>query len=145
MVPIGAVIDFAGPSAPSGWALCYGQTISRTVYAALFALIGTTYGAGDGSTTFQIPDLRGEFLRGLDRGRGVDTARAMASAQSDAVKNHTHDFSIQQGGTFAGSGSVNSLQGTTTPAGTYAGTTSNGGGGSETRPRNVAVDYVIFY
>lgn len=58
-MPLGAVIDFAGATAPAGWALCSGQAISRTLYASLFALIGTTYGVGDGSTTFNLPDLTG--------------------------------------------------------------------------------------
>jgi microcystin-dependent protein len=64
--PIGTVVDYAGSSAPSGWLLCYGQTVSRTTYAALFAILSTTYGAGDGSTTFGIPDLRGRVIAGQD-------------------------------------------------------------------------------
>ena len=71
-VPAGTVNAFAGASAPDGYLLCNGGTISRSIYSDLFASIGTTYGAGDGSTTFALPDLRGEFLRGLDSGRGVD-------------------------------------------------------------------------
>ena len=70
---IGQVIFMAGANAPSGFLKCNGQLVSRTTYASLFAVIGTTYGAGDGSTTFKLPDCRGEFLRGLDDGRGVDT------------------------------------------------------------------------
>jgi microcystin-dependent protein len=71
-VPAGTLNAFAGASAPDGFLLCNGGAISRSIYSDLFAAIGTTYGAGDGSTTFNIPDLRGEFLRGLDGGRGVD-------------------------------------------------------------------------
>lgn len=62
--PIGAILAFGGATAPAGWMICNGAAISRTTYAALFAAIGTAFGAGDGSTTFNIPDLRGEFLRG---------------------------------------------------------------------------------
>lgn len=74
-VPSGTIHTFAGTVAniPGGYLLSNGAAISRTAYAHLFAAIGTTYGSGDGSTTFNLPDLRGEFLRGLDNSRGVDT------------------------------------------------------------------------
>ncbi len=65
-VPIGSVTAFAGSAAPSGWLLCGGQTVSRTQYSGLFLTIGTTYGAGDGSTTFALPDLRGRTIAGED-------------------------------------------------------------------------------
>jgi microcystin-dependent protein len=64
--PIGGLMPYAGLTAPSGWILCYGQSISRTTYAALFAIISTTYGTGDGSTTFDLPDLRGRTIAGQD-------------------------------------------------------------------------------
>jgi microcystin-dependent protein len=64
--PVGTVTSFAGSTAPSGWLLCSGQTISRTTYAGLFAILGTTYGVGDNSTTFNIPDLRGRVIAGED-------------------------------------------------------------------------------
>lgn len=90
MVPSGAVLYFAGQTAPAGWLKANGAAVSRTAYAALFAAIGTTYGAGDGRSTFNLPDLRGEFLRGWDDGRGVDTGRALGSAQADTVRQHYH-------------------------------------------------------
>ena len=62
--PIGSIIPYGGTTAPDGFLLCQGQAISRTTYAELFAVIGTSFGSGDGSTTFNVPDLRGEFLRG---------------------------------------------------------------------------------
>lgn len=80
--PAGQVAAFAMQAAPSGWLKANGALVSRTAYAALFAAIGTTFGAGDGSTTFALPDLRGEFLRGWDDGRGVDTGRVFGSAQA---------------------------------------------------------------
>ena len=89
MVPSGAVMYFAGQTAPSGWLKANGAAVSRTAYAALFAAIGTTYGAGDGSTTFNLPDLRGEFMRGWDDGRGIDSGRVLGSAQGDAIRNIT--------------------------------------------------------
>lgn len=72
-IPAGTVSAFAGATAPAGYLLCDGGAISRAIYSDLYATIGTTYGTGDGSTTFNIPDLRGEFIRGLDGGRGIDT------------------------------------------------------------------------
>ena len=88
-LPSGAVMYFAGQTAPAGWLKANGAAVSRTAYAALFAAIGTTYGAGDGSTTFNLPDLRGEFIRGWDDGRGIDRGRAFGSAQGDAIRNIT--------------------------------------------------------
>lgn len=65
-VPSGVVLPFAGSSAPSGWLMAYGQAVSRTTYAALFAAIGTAHGVGDGTTTFNLPDLRGRVAGGKD-------------------------------------------------------------------------------
>ncbi|QPB08629.1 tail protein [Burkholderia phage Mica] len=79
--PAGMVMYFAGSAAPAGWLKANGAAISRTAYGALFARIGTTYGAGDGANTFNLPDLRGEFLRGFDDGRGIDPSRAFGSMQ----------------------------------------------------------------
>ena len=90
IVPSGTVLYFAGSAAPAGWLKANGAAVSRTAYAALFAAIGTTYGAGDGRSTFNLPDLRGEFLRGWDDGRGVDTGRVFGSAQADAARQHYH-------------------------------------------------------
>jgi microcystin-dependent protein len=73
-VPAGAITAFAASSPPSGWLTCDGSAVSRTTYAALFAVLGSTWGAGDGSTTFNVPDLRGQFLRGFD-------SRATATSQ----------------------------------------------------------------
>lgn len=90
IIPVGIVLSFARSTPPSGFLACNGAAVSRTTYSGLFAIIGTTFGAGDGSTTFNIPDLRGEFVRGWDDGRGVDAARAFGSAQADAFRTHTH-------------------------------------------------------
>ncbi|MBN3010378.1 tail fiber protein, partial [Ruthenibacterium lactatiformans] len=65
-MPVGCVIPFAGAAAPTGWLLCQGQAISRTTYAQLFSVIGTTYGSGDGKTTFNLPDMRGRVAVGSD-------------------------------------------------------------------------------
>lgn len=74
-VPAGALMPFAGSSAPAGWLLCYGQTVSRTQYGELFAVLGETYGAGDGSTTFVLPDLRGRVVAGVDNMGGSAASR----------------------------------------------------------------------
>lgn len=79
---IGTVSAFAMPTAPEGWLVCDGSAISRTDYADLFATIGTVWGAGDEISTFNLPDLRGEFVRGFDDGRGVDAGRVFGSAQT---------------------------------------------------------------
>lgn len=86
----GSVAFFAFSTPPTGWLKANGATVSRTVYAELFAAIGTSFGLGDGINTFVIPDLRGEFIRGLDDSRGVDPARTLGSMQSDADRAHKH-------------------------------------------------------
>lgn len=89
-VPPGAIQFFARNSAPNGWLKANGATISRSAYASLFNSIGVTFGAGDGSTTFILPDLRGEFPRCWDDGRGIDSGRVFGSAQTDAMQGHKH-------------------------------------------------------
>ena len=95
LVPVGAVIHVAKNTAPTGWLKANGAAVSRTTYAALFAAIGTTFGAGNGSTTFNVPDLRGEFLRGWDDGRGVDSGRSFGTAQLDQMQRITGEFEPQ--------------------------------------------------
>lgn len=68
-------VPSAGTTAPTGWLLCFGQAVSRTTYAALFAAIGTTYGAGNGTTTFNLPDMRGRVAAGLDNMGGTTASR----------------------------------------------------------------------
>ena len=78
VLPAGAVIPYAGSAAPAGWLLCGGQAVSRSDYAALFAIIGTTYGSGNGSTTFNVPDLRGRVVAGEDDMGGTAANRLTA-------------------------------------------------------------------
>jgi len=86
VMPAGLVMWAASNTAPSGFLKANGaSTVSRTAYTNLFGAIGTTFGSGNGSTTFAIPDLRGEFIRGWDDARGVDASRAFGSAQSYAT------------------------------------------------------------
>jgi microcystin-dependent protein len=99
--PAGTVNPFAGSSAPSGWLLCDGRStgISRTTYAGLFAVIGTTYGTGDGSTTFNLPDLRGRVIAGVDNMGGTDagrlsTSNTLGTASGSETNTHNHFQSI---------------------------------------------------
>ena len=94
MVPSGTVLYFAGQTAPAGWLKANGAAVSRTAYAALFAAIGTTYGFGDGRSTFNLPDLRGEFIRGWDDGRGVDPGRGFGFGQAHALQSHQHGLAV---------------------------------------------------
>lgn len=89
-VPTGTVLPFAGASAdrPSGWLTCNGAAVSRTDYADLFAVIGTTYGAGDGSTTFNVPDLRGRTVVGQGTGTAPDRS-FKALGEADGTETHT--------------------------------------------------------
>ena len=158
LTPAGTVIYTARSTAPTGYLAANGAAVSRTTYATLFAAIGTVYGGGDGSTTFNLPDLRGEFIRGLDSGRGIDSGRTLGSTQADATARPDTDFTGSTN--TAGShnhgyngGSLKALQGDNAGNDDYAGgggTTSNagshshsvtisGGGDAETRPRNVAL------
>lgn len=150
--PIGSISFHASSTAPSGFLKCNGANVSRTTYADLFAIIGTTFGAGDGSTTFTLPDLRGEFVRGWDNGRGVDTSRVFGSAQASAFASHRHGdrdwyvyWTDQQ--SYHGPGTV-------IPHLTYDGhmyynkrsaSIDLAAGGAETRPRNVALLACIKY
>lgn len=165
--PAGEVITFAGATAPSGFLLCDGSAVSRTTYADLFAAIGTTYGTGDGSTTFNLPDLRGEFIRGLDAGRGVDAGRTLASLQNTAAPNvagqtttgfvnsydtRANDISGPIGNINGGTGATNS-SGQSSSTGVDSqhrivldlsrGSSVYQNGINEVRPRNVAMNYCI--
>ena len=134
-VPIGAVFHFAASTAPTGFLKANGAAVSRTTYAALFAITGTTYGVGDGSTTFNVPDLRGEFIRGWADDRAVDTGRAFGSAQTDELKSHTHSITPSNMCGRAGSFTADAGSQPLSDENLVIGNT----GGAETRPRNVAL------
>lgn len=95
-IPPGTIWMYGGSTAPTGWALCQGGTVSRTgLYARLFGAIGTTYGAGDGSTTFKLPDFRGVFAKGFGSQTigGVTYANASGTPQADKMQGHKHVLS----------------------------------------------------
>ena len=186
-VPSGSVFCMAVATVPSGYLECNGAAVSRTTYAVLFAVIGTAYGTGNGSSTFNLPDLRGEFVRGFDNGKGTDSGRSIATSQGSqnaqhnhsatttgSVGNHRHNYAFAQGSNggvgnnFGGSGitSVSQSGGRlaeleqsggndgqdlrgytaetndTTPSLSVSTTIANQGG-NESRPRNIAMMYVI--
>ena len=184
-VPSGSVFCMAVATVPSGYLECNGAEISRTTFAALFAVIGTAYGTGNTTTTFNIPDLRGEFVRGFDNGRGIDSGRNIAIVQLSQNKSHNHSAStsISDPGHFhhsfrsgntadrqhnssltssnfpasgTGAGDLNEAYNIThktsqpnvgrtsnVNTGINAGTNVGNHGGSEARPRNVAMMYII--
>lgn len=90
--PVGAVLPFAGSAAPSGWVICNGAQVSRTAYPQLYALIGTTYGTGNGSTTFNLPDLRGKFPVGAGGSGYADTLANTGGSPHAIIPNHNHSY-----------------------------------------------------
>ncbi|MGL6570122.1 phage tail-collar fiber domain-containing protein [Aeromonas caviae] len=140
MAPPGLVAHFARNTAPAGWLKANGAAVSRIAYADLFAAIGTIFGAGDGFNTFNLPNLRGEFLRGWDDGRNADPGRVFGSAQADAIRSHNHNVPAWK-----------ATQPDPTGGPSAVGADSGGGGSeqddivtritgsAETRPRNVAL------
>lgn len=139
-VMVGAIVPFAMTSAPSGWIKANGAAISRTTYAQLFSKIGTTHGAGNGSTTFNVPDLRGEFVRMWDDGRGVDSGRVFGSFQADEFKSHSHTLPVRDNNN-TGDNYIEDADSTQLVRTANTGST----GGDETRPRNIALAAYIKY
>ena len=142
MAPAGLVATFARSTAPTGWLKANGAAVSRTAYADLYAAIGTRFGAGDGINTFNLPDLRGEFIRGWDDGRGIDSGRTLGSSQGQLIESHDHGMDPYK------QINANVLQPVTGGAelstvGVGSAVRTKHTGGSETRPRNVALLYCI--
>lgn len=149
-IAVGTVIAFAGPVCPTGTVLANGSAVSRTTYATLFAAIGTSHGSGDGATTFNLPDYRGRFLRGVDGGAGNDPDRAsrtamnpggnigdlVGSLQADDFKSHSHGGAVANAGSsFLAGGAVYGVNFATLTA---------PAGGNETRPKNANVNFCIY-
>ena len=169
-VPTGTILAHAANTPPTGFLECNGSNISRSTYATLFSAISTTFGVGDGSSTFALPDLRGQFIRGWANTGSTDASRVFGSTQTDQNKNHTHttDSTSLTGGIrkisegFGAGGSAtgvftktadgnNTITGSssTSPVGgvdfdgTHTHTISSSGGGTEARPTNLALMYII--
>jgi microcystin-dependent protein len=166
LVPPGAVMPFATATPPNGWLPCDGGVVSRTTYSLLFFCIGTTFGAGDGSTTFNLPDLRGYFVRGSGTNADGTAAGTFGAKQADAFQGHIHTTSgeLPTNNSSAGyklpSSTVNVATGNQTVfkgtldgaviyhSHTISGPSTDGTNGaprtaSETRPRNIAMLYCI--
>jgi microcystin-dependent protein len=159
-VPPGSIMAYMGTNAPAGWLLCDGSAVSRTVYSRLFGVIGVANGYGDGMNTFNLPDLRAMFLRGVDGDAGIDIERdlrtaakpggnagnAVGSVQQDQFKSHNH-----------ANGVFNRILEPSSGASTTATATDvtfnepdiinsvpmMNAGGTESRPKNVYVNYII--
>ena len=152
--PTGALLYFAASTAPTGFIKANGASLDTTTYADLFAIVGYTYG-GSGAS-FTLPDLRGEFMRGWDDARGVDGSRVFGSAQADEFKLHGHPSRRVTQGSISndtdGGGMMIDSNGSQDNRSAYTGTPANvdgqhigGEGGSETRPRNIALLACIKY
>lgn len=138
----GTILPFGNPSTPTGWLRCDGSAVSRTTYADLFTAIGTTWGAGDGSTTFNVPDLRGISCIGKGQGAGL-TNRTLAG--SGGAQTHTlvtgempahHHSYVAQGISTTSPVIAGQLNTTGTPTFGFA---SNGGGGAHNNMSPYAV------
>lgn len=143
-MPVGVVLPYGGGGVPDGYLPCQGAEVSRTAYAALFETIGTTFGEGDGSTTFNVPDTRGVVLRGVDDGRGLDAGRELGTYQGDEIKSHSHSYVrtvARNGNSFfranTSGSSIRSIYDANHPT--------SGAGGAETRMKNLAVRHIIKY
>lgn len=149
---VGLISVSSFSTVPSGFLECNGSAISRTTYVNLFSVIGTQWGIGDGSTTFNIPDLRGEFIRGWDNGRGVDTGRAFGSFQNWAIENITGQIFVPVG-VGGGTGALRNYNsgGNQISASTISSSTAGidfdasriVSTANETRPRNISMMYLI--
>jgi microcystin-dependent protein len=140
---------YASTAVPSGFLVCDGASYLRTTYAALFAIIGTTFGSADG-THFNVPDMRGEFARGFDNGRGVDPSRTFGTTQADQMQGHVHApadgtsfLTIHPGSANGTTGGGNYALDTATGVPISDGTNGTPRTGLETRPTNVAMNFII--
>ncbi len=136
IMPAGTVVMFATPVPPSGFLKANGAAVSRTTFARLFAVLGTSFGAGDGASTFNLPDLRGEFVRAWDDGRNLDNGRAFGTVQAGQNASHTHTASVTTDGAH-----THSVSGTAASAGDHShnlrkASSGNNTVGSYTSPAN---------
>ena len=155
-IPSGTVLPFAGATAPTGYLICDGSTVSREAYGDLFNAIGTAWGEGDGSTTFHLPDLRGVTLRGVDgtAGRDPDKNSRTAMATGGNSGNNVGSYQADQYGSHRHSAQVRGVETTTASVGSwftsiggantnYGTAQTNYSGGNETRMKNAYVNYII--
>jgi len=147
-MPVGVILPFGGSSAPVGYLLCDGVEVSRTTYARLFAVIGTTYGAGDGSTTFNLPNLKGRLPVGLDAAQPEFDALGETGGEKthtltvEEIPSHTHEQADGAAATF-GSGSASGSNGSAAPK--YTTGAAGGGQPHNNLPPYLVVNYIIKY
>lgn len=145
----GTIILYASNTPPSGYLKANGAAVSRTTYSSLFNKIGTIFGNGNGSTTFNLPDLRGEFIRGWSDGHSVDSGRAFGSKQDE----QTNNLAFVEGTDYSGPQNVPIAVPNTGAWSSWIDSGDGGGGASmrfrvrgvETRPRNIALLACIKY
>ena len=139
-LPVGAMVPFPKGTVPTGFLEVDGSVKSSATYPDLSAYLGTTYNiGGEGAGNFRLPDSRGEFFRGWDHGRGVDAGRAIGSFQTDDLKAHAHKYGNTHNATYGLSST--GVVGVNPSASINYDTSSVGG--TETRPRNLAVMWCI--
>ena len=138
LIPCGAVTVSASNTVPSGWLAANGAAVSRSAYSALFGVISTLYGAGDGTSTFNLPDLRGYFVRGAGTNVDGSASGTFGAKQQDELQSHTHTYNaaVQSTNVFESNNDITSIR-------TTISATSGATGGTETRPKNIAMLYCI--
>jgi microcystin-dependent protein len=148
-MPVGSIIAYGGRNTPNGWLLCDGSTVSRITYSRLFASIDSVWGNGNGTTTFHLPDLRGQFLRGVsgtstndpdanlrtNKNLNGNAGNKVGSFQNDELKSHNHTV-----GVTINIGSTSAYSGDGSSVGSFP---TSSTGGSETRPKNAYVYFII--
>jgi len=142
-IPTGSIVYTPVSVVPVGFLAVNGQSLSKTTYANLYAVIGGTYGQTD--TTFKLPDLRGEFIRVWDNSRGIDAGRVLGSYQEDMLESHKHRILDNNPASFNGDviNAFDSAASTNQNGTSYVDTQLTGG--TETRPRNIALQAIIKY
>jgi hypothetical protein len=151
-VPTGSLLPFAGSSAPTGFLLCDGSAVSRTTYSALFAALSTTYGVGDGSTTFNLPNTQGVFLRGAGSQTisSISYSGTRGTTQGDQMQGHVYGTpsgdslaGFHSGGGYGFSNTGGLLNGQSLTGPQTDGSNGTPRTGTETRPANISVNYII--
>jgi len=157
LVPPGTIVAYGGTTAPAGWLVCNGLSVSRSSYPALYTAIGNAFGTAS-SSTFNVPDLRGRFMRGWDSATGRDPDRVsrtamnpggntgdnIGSIQIDQFRSHSHSLAFTTRGYAAISNNQQEVLSNTGNNGSV-GRTTGATGGNETRPLNANVNYIIKY
>ena len=152
LTPTGVVLPYAGSSAPAGWLMCTGQAVSRTTYAALFAALGTTYGSGDGSTTFNLPDMRGRVPAAPDGGAGrLDWATTLGTAggaqkhtlAESELPAHAHGITTRYNAGGFGDWEIARASGTSGGVAPTGSQNAGGGGAHNNMQPTILLNYII--